>query len=138
MCGLSKVYSNCLFAAMFMALQGRAKRVWLVSSHAWWVPAHIAIETRRGHILHFRYDQEQCPLWFVGRVHGIRRSRALDALHRQARQVLCCLPPGLFLVLSFLAIAALAIPWGVVWYAWPLACAAESAGVLIAKRRGNG
>ena len=60
------VYGNCLLGGMYLCLRGKAKKVGFVSSHAWYVPAHVVVETKRHNILHFKYAMEQNPLYFKG------------------------------------------------------------------------
>lgn len=119
-------YSNCLFAALCLVLRGRARRVALVSSHAWWLPCHIVIVTPAGHALHFRYRFEQVPLWFVGRLEGVRRSQIDRVLERERRKVLCTLPPWSFAAASGLVILLMVVPWVVFWIAWPIASAVQT------------
>ena len=64
------VYGNCLLGGMYLCLRGKAKKVGFVSSHAWYVPAHIVVETKTitYFILNTQWSKIHCTLKALLRV----------------------------------------------------------------------
>ena len=94
------VYGNCLLGGIYLCLRGKAKKVGLVSSHVWYVPAHVVVETKNHNILHFKYAMEQNPLYFKGSFEGVKSSEIFDYLEREKRQIVAVMNPFTFLLLG--------------------------------------
>lgn len=108
-------YSNCLAGALYLYLRGKVKRAAVVSSHAWFVPGHIVVETKRGNFLHFKYLIPQNPLYFKGVFEPVGRSEVTKRLEEEDRKVLCVVNGHLFFILGSIILTALFIPWCLYW-----------------------
>ena len=112
------VYGNCLLGAIYLCLRlgKRAKKVGFISSHAWWIPAHVVVETKRHNILHFKYAYDLMnPLYFVGSFEAVRSSEIYDYLQREERSVVAVMEPKKFIWLGILCVLMLIIPWTLYW-----------------------
>ena len=109
------VYGNCLLGGMYLVLRGKVKRAALVSSHSFFVPAHIVIESKKGRVLHFRYFVEQNPLYFKGYFEGIKLSEVDKYLKKEKRKVILVLKPWTFFSLSLVLFFVLLAPWSLYW-----------------------
>ena len=109
------VYGNCLLGGMYLCLRGKAKKVGFVSSHAWYVPAHIVVETKNHNILHFKYAMEQNPLYFKGSFEGVKSSEIFDYLEREDRKIIHTMNPSMFLLFGLFCFLFLLIPWTLYW-----------------------
>ena len=109
------VYGNCLLGGMYLCLRGKAKKVGFVSSHAWYVPAHVVVETKNHNILHFKYAMPQNPLYFKGSFEGVKSSEIFDYLEREDRKIIHLMNPSVFLLFGLFCFLFLLIPWILYW-----------------------
>lgn len=109
------IYGNCLFGAVYLYLRGKVKKVHLISSPARMVPAHIVVETKKRHCIHFKFSTPQNPIYFNGYFEGIRKSETKSYLKKHRREMLCSMNPHTYFLLAWLIILVLTIPWICFW-----------------------
>lgn len=110
------VYGNCLLGGMYLCLRGRVKKIGFVSSNAWYVPAHVVVETKRHNILHFRYASKYSnPLYYKGCFEGVRSRDIYKYLQKEKREIICVINPNVFFLLGLFCFFFLMIPWVLYW-----------------------
>jgi len=121
-----KTYSNCLLAAIYLILRGKASKIVAVSSQSKWWPHHYIILNKSGHVLHFRnsrpHHENTCaPWWFEGYFEGIHNHRKEEVLRRYGRTVKFQ-TERMWLALCLLlgVVSLMAIPWMLSWAFYPL------------------
>lgn len=114
------VYGNCLFAALYLLLRGRAEKIVAVTSESPKWPHHYLCINKHGHALHFLHvhahtENYFAPWWFEGGFVGVRKSEQERLLKETNRKVLWSVNKHVGLLILLAIYVILFLPWVFVW-----------------------
>lgn len=113
-------YQNCMFAAIYLILRGKADKIVAIKGDSKWWPHHYMVVNKKGHALHFNHihpDKENrfAPWWFEGQFIGIRHSQQAKILKKTNREIKAEFGTWKgFLFLATIWILFM-LPWLLVW-----------------------
>lgn len=117
------MYSNCVFALLYLLLRGKVKKIIGISSigKTRSIISHVITINKYGHALHFKHIMGHeyntfAPWWFWGKISGISAKNQKEALNKSGRKIIWT-SDKVYIIgfLFFLLFFILAIPWLFCW-----------------------